>query len=309
MDNDKHIVHNSYMQAYNNYVRAITESNSRNTVRVYTNFIDKFYQYLSSQSINLDLPVNSLIIDQLITFVKDAIQYSDYSKSTVSLMIAGLKSFHNWLIDNNYLDLGEEKVKELNDYFKNVLSSNLATRTIKTVESITFVEEIPIYELVAAAKLRKVSIIERERDMAILLFFISSDILPNELCKLMTNDFDNNGKSVMFQISDSETRQLHISSELFDAINRYWSLRGWHKNNDPAFARHDRGVGKKHMSLTTRSIQNIIGNISEAAGFGRIITANMLRNNYYLRVIDYDIDLSNVEISLKHGIFTTRCQY
>jgi site-specific recombinase XerD len=63
------------------------------------------------------------------------------------------------------------------------------------------------------------------------------------------------------------------------------------------------------MSLTTRSIQNIIGNISEAAGFGRIITANMLRNNYYLRVIDYDIELSNVELSLKHGSFTTRCQY
>ncbi len=86
----------SYMQAYQLYLRDLAVKHSSNTVRSYESSIHKYHQYLLLQGINLNSPVSNMSITLIPAFINEAINKSVYSKSTISLMIAGLKSYHKW---------------------------------------------------------------------------------------------------------------------------------------------------------------------------------------------------------------------
>jgi len=242
-------------------------------------------------------------------FINEVIKINFYSKSTISLMIAGLKSYHKWLRVNKYINPNDRTIQYLDDFYKNTLTSNLSISTRKETETYFNNDDIPITELIKAANSRNVNKTERERDIAILHFLLSTDTLPNELCKLRVKDFDIPNHIVALRMGKSGTRLQYVLPDVLEAINRYWLSRGWFDKDDPAFARHDRGAGKKHLMLTTRSIQNIIRNISDVAGFGRTVTANILRIHYYQRALDYKIDLANINKVLGFGQFTTKCKY
>jgi site-specific recombinase XerD len=92
----------SYIQAYQLYLRELAINHTTNTVRSYTNSIDKYYQFLLSQNINLDSPVSNMNIALLPAFINEVIKLNIYSKSTISLLIAGLKSYHKWLRVNKF---------------------------------------------------------------------------------------------------------------------------------------------------------------------------------------------------------------
>lgn len=60
--------------------------------------------------------------------------------------------------------------------------------------------------------------------------------------------------------------EIFFNRETAEAIRAYWTARGWSGPNDPVFARHDRGAGKKHKPITPTTVRNIIDQLRELAG-------------------------------------------
>jgi integrase len=137
---------------------------------------------------------------------------------------------------------------------------------------------------------------------------MSTDCKPHEVVKFLVGDINLGKRTALIKVNKN-FRTITITEGVSEALSEYWSFRGWQQTDDPAFARHDRGSGKYHKPLTTRSIQNIVHQMCESGSDGRVITPSDLRIGYFIMLLDQPLDANHSNEAINIKAFQTTREY
>ena len=292
----------SIEQAVIAYLQFVKNTMSENTYRAYSMGINKFINFLQAQRYDTKKPIDEINEDHFLAFIND-LEENRSSRATLELIIASLTRFRNWLHENEYFTKQQPVERYYQETVKYILH-NTQRPGNKSRNMGIFPEEL--LESAMHVNLRD---IELKRNMALIHFLLSTDSKPYEICKIYVKNIDLYNQTSAVNLAGSRTRILSFSRDTANAITQYWDTRGWQDDEDPAFARHDRGAGKRHLALTTRSIQNIVQAMCQIAGLEGEITPTDLRIGYYLNTLNYQIDLIAAEKVINFNSFNTSRQY
>lgn len=292
----------SIQQSFDDYLLQLSASKPEGTVRAYNKSLSLFAEFLEALGIDLSGD-NDVLNDSLYIEYLSTVQTKNYSKSSATVYVAGVKNYRNWLIENGYM-----KISQSQDILFRKLSKE-TLRKFRTTKKGRQIQARPSSKIIQSSYDHPRKILEDLRNIAVYQLLRNMEILPYEICRLRVKDCDFVNYSIRVQYSDIKIRTFTMNDEIIKAISDYWVARGWRTPDDPVFARHDKGAGSKHCSLTTRSIQNIIRNIGASAGYGKGFTPTALRLNTYLESIDYPIDISRANQFLSANFFKSMSFY
>ncbi len=256
---------------------------SRNTYLAYKRGMTKIIKILEDQGFFAEGSIQNLTTEIIIESI-DRLESTSRSNASLSITLATLTSFRIWLISNRFIayDSNFDKV------YREQLSSVQRNVSVPTNHALHY--QIIPENFQASASIK---IIERTRNLALLQLLISTDCKPHEISKMTVKDIDLISQTAAIYPTPSTIRTISFSDEAAHALSEYWTERNWHNLNDPAFARHDRGAGKHHQGLTTRSIQNIVNQMGELGKGVNNLTPSDLRMNYFISILAQPLDFSS----------------
>lgn len=219
-----------------------------------------------------------------------------YSKSTLRVYTAGVKFLLNFLVIHGYLSPSYEEILRLNKAYEQLFKKQ-ETRLPKIPD------KDAVGKMIEASKIRKVWSPIKERDIAMVLFFSSSGCRNDEVAHLLVGDLDLSDNTALICGKGNKERIAFFSQEAADAIQHYWGVRGWNVDSDPAFARHDKKVSKRHEPMTTTAIRNTIDHIRGIAGLAHF-TPHWFRHAFAMKVLHETKDIKAVQDLLGHSSIT-----
>lgn len=272
---------------------------SVNTARSYRNGLNVFAQYLESRKISLTEDVETVTMDHFIRFPA-WLAGQGYSKRTSGVYLASAKFFLNWLVINGTIrpDYSETlryemAVKQIHQKRESRLPR---TPDKGALESI--LEVLDNWQLPENKRERLISM----RNYALIWFLISSGCRNNEVVSLDVRDIDLPGQKALVMGKGSKERRVFFNSDAANALDKYWTERGRREKTHPAFARHDKGAGKRILRLTTRSVQNIVDDIVIEAGLDKgSFTPHYFRHAFAITMLRHTHDLALVQDLLGHA--------
>ena len=267
---------------------------SSNTARAYHNAINLFEDYLKSQNISSSSSLSLITMEYFIRFPAWLSQ-KGYSKKTIGVYIAGIKYFLDWLVINGTISPSYNETLRYGMAVKQI-NRKRETRLPRTPEKGS-VEKI--YEIIHS--INSPSPI-KERNIALILLLITTGCRNNEIVQLKVKDLDLIGRKALVVGKGSKERRVFFNTETAEALDHYWTVRGFREKNNPAFARHDDGTGKKIQKLTTTSIRNIVDEIVMAAGLDKgTFTPHYFRHAFAIKMLQETHDLALVQDLLGHA--------
>ena len=269
-----------YLEKYLKYLK-YQKNYSDFTICSYENDILEFLSFLKEH--NLDI----LNIDytNTKTFLKE-LNNKKNKTSTLSRKISSLRSFYNFLINNNYLDNNPfilvklpKKEKHLPRFFQyNELEQLLSIPDLNTALG--------------------------QRDKAILEVLYASGIRVSELINIKITDI--NGEEIKVFGKGSKERIVMIGDYARDSLDLYLN-NGYKtlnkKNNSYLFLNSN---GEK---LTTRGIRYILDKIIKQTSLDKKISPHMLRHTFATHLLNEGCDLLSVQELLGHENLSTTAIY
>lgn len=269
-----------YLEKYLKYLK-YQKNYSDFTICSYENDILEFLSFLKEH--NLDI----LNIDYTNTkiFLKE-LNNKKNKTSTLSRKISSLRSFYNFLINNNYLDNNPfilvklpKKEKHLPRFFQyNELEQLLSIPNLNTALG--------------------------QRDKAILEVLYASGIRVSELINIKITDI--NGEEIKVFGKGSKERIVMIGDYARDSLDLYLN-NGYKilnkKNNSYLFLNSN---GEK---LTTRGIRYILDKIIKQTSLDKKISPHMLRHTFATHLLNEGCDLLSVQELLGHENLSTTAIY
>lgn len=269
-----------YLEKYLKYLK-YQKNYSDFTICSYENDILEFLSFLKEH--NLDI----LNIDYTNTkiFLKE-LNNKKNKTSTLSRKISSLRSFYNFLINNNYLDNNPfilvklpKKEKHLPRFFQyNELEQLLSIPDLNTALG--------------------------QRDKAILEVLYASGIRVSELINIKITDI--NGEEIKVFGKGSKERIVMIGDYARDSLDLYLN-NGYKtlnkKNNSYLFLNSN---GEK---LTTRGIRYILDKIIKQTSLDKKISPHMLRHTFATHLLNEGCDLLSVQELLGHENLSTTAIY
>ena len=269
-----------YLEKYLKYLK-YQKNYSDFTICSYENDILEFLSFLKEH--NLDI----LNIDYTNTkiFLKK-LNNKKNKTSTLSRKISSLRSFYNFLINNNYLDNNPfilvklpKKEKHLPRFFQyNELEQLLSIPNLNTALG--------------------------QRDKAILEVLYASGIRVSELINIKITDI--NGEEIKVFGKGSKERIVMIGDYARDSLDLYLN-NGYKtlnkKNNSYLFLNSN---GEK---LTTRGIRYILDKIIKQTSLDKKISPHMLRHTFATHLLNEGCDLLSVQELLGHENLSTTAIY
>ena len=269
-----------YLEKYLKYLK-YQKNYSDFTICSYENDILEFLSFLKEH--NLDI----LNIDYTNTkiFLKE-LNNKKNKTSTLSRKISSLRSFYNFLINNNYLDNNPfilvklpKKEKHLPRFFQyNELEQLLSIPNLNTALG--------------------------QRDKAILELLYASGIRVSELINIKITDI--NGEEIKVFGKGSKERIVMIGDYARDSLDLYLN-NGYKtlnkKNNSYLFLNSN---GEK---LTTRGIRYILDKIIKQTSLDKKISPHMLRHTFATHLLNEGCDLLSVQELLGHENLSTTAIY
>ena len=269
-----------YLEKYLKYLK-YQKNYSDFTICSYENDILEFLSFLKEH--NLDI----LNIDYTNTkiFLKE-LNNKKNKTSTLSRKISSLRSFYNFLINNNYLDNNPfilvklpKKEKHLPRFFQyNELEQLLSIPNLNTALG--------------------------QRDKAILEVLYASGIRVSELINIKITDI--NGEEIKVFGKGSKERIVMIGDYARDSLDLYLN-NGYKtlnkKNNSYLFLNSN---GEK---LTTRGIRYILDKIIKQTSLDKKISPHMLRHTFATHRLNEGCDLLSVQELLGHENLSTTAIY
>lgn len=240
----------------------ITTSRAKNTARTYDFAVHLFAMQLEKIGIDPETSPTLLLTGR--TFEQFPVYLLNneqgYSKRSLVTWLAGWNRYRRWLIRERLIPAPDAfEVEALADTIKEVRDRRHArmTRLPKTDDA---------DRIIQAARDIETPSPRQERDLAIALFFYTSGCRAAEVSSLRVKDLDLQSLSGRVIGKGDIEGEIFFTQETANAIQTYWKVRGWAGPNDPVFARHDKGAGKKHKQLGTKAIWNTFNELRELAG-------------------------------------------
>lgn len=208
------------------------------------------------------------------------------SRATIRLRFAALRSFFNYLIDQNYL---------ANNVLKQVSLPKLKKSLphFLTAPQVTELLEKPPEE----KKTKQAPSWMAARDSAILELFYSSGLRLSELVGLNVGDLDVLGETIRVLGKGSRERIIPVGGVALEAISHY---RHAANINEGALF-----LNKSRRRISGTAIWQMLKKQLRARGLPTSLSPHALRHSFATHLLDRGADLRSVQYLLGHASLST----
>lgn len=283
-----------------------------NTYRAYRNGLMVLWNYLAHEhGMDLDkAPIQALTIEHLIQFPSFLIK--NYRRSTAMVYLSAADYFfERFLVVQKFMRPDISDVMRYNEEKRHMMRKADAYEPRNVAEK-------DVQRMIGAAEQkdfdgRNAEIINA-RNLALVLVLSSSGIRNAEACKLRVRDvtWDSTHEKPFLHIEagkGGKNRDIPFSKDAYAALKTYWTARGWRGPDDPCFARHDKGAGKRHKTMSTATVRNIISALRDTAGLEAEFTPHYFRHGVATRILRKTGNISLAQQQLGHSNIGTTAIY
>ena len=262
--------------------------------------VDEFIEYLKIQKNYSDFTLINYRkdLEEYIDFLKiENYKYNDIDykkctkyllfldekklkKSSVSRRLSSLRTFYKFLVLNNYVN---------SNPFLLVSSPKKEKRIPK------FINYIGIEEIFNIPNMKTK---EGQRERVILEVLYGSGVRVSELVNIKIKDMDFNNKTILIFGKGSKERIVSFGEPALDSINTY--IKEGRKEYLGNKTSEYLIVGMNEEKLTTRRIEQIVGELINKTSIKMNITPHMFRHTFATHLLDQGCDLIAVQELLGH---------
>ena len=199
-------------------------------------------------------------------------------KTSVSRRLSSLRTFYKYLVLNNYVD---------NNPFLLVSSPKKEKKMPKFI-NYSGIEEI--------FNIPNIKTKEGQRERVILEILYGSGIRVSELVNIKIKDIDFSNKTILIFGKGSKERLVSFGEPALDSIKQYINDGRKQYEIESEYLI----VGKNEEQLTTRRIEQIIGELINKTSIKMNITPHMFRHTFATHLLDNGSDLIAVQELLGH---------
>ncbi len=259
------------------------KSLSKNTVEAYQSDIEKLVVF-----IELYFPTkqaSDLSIKDLQQFLKYIADFN-FTETTQSRIISGIKHFFKFLILENYIQANPAELLET-PRIKRKLPVVLAVEEIDLM--LSFIDR---------------STAEGERNMAMLETMYSCGLRVSELTTLKISDTHFNDGFIKIIGKGDKQRMVPIGNSAIKLINNYTQNVRPHikikKNNEDFIF-----LSKRGTPITRQMVFYILKNLAALSGINKELSPHTFRHSFATHLVEGGADLRAVQEMLGHESITT----
>lgn len=199
-------------------------------------------------------------------------------KTSVSRRLSSLRTFYKYLVLNNFVD---------NNPFLLVSSPKKEKKMPKFI-NYSGIEEI--------FNIPNIKTKEGQRERVILEILYGSGVRVSELVNIKIKDIDFSNKTILIFGKGSKERMVSFGEPALDSIKQYINDGRKQYEIESEYLI----VGKNEEQLTTRRIEQIIGELINKTSIKMNITPHMFRHTFATHLLDNGSDLIAVQELLGH---------
>jgi site-specific recombinase XerD len=291
-------------EAIDKFCKHIKANRAETTARAYINSMRHFRAYLESIDIKPEDSPTLLNADIFVEYPEYLKLYTfngktgkaGLAKKSLGVYISAAKNLFDWLIIKKLID-PPDYAESLR--FNMAIKEAMKTREQKLVRFPKLEEADLLVETIPACDRYDSPV--KERNIALIHFLYSTGCRAVELQRLTVGNVDLGNRSAKVLGKGKKERIVFFDRETAAALREYWRVRGWAGAADPAFARHDKGASKNHMTASTRTIWDIVNEVCDAAGFDRgKFSPHYFRHAYAIRILKQTGNAALVQDLLGH---------
>lgn len=258
----------SYLEAEKRY--------SINTIKAYKRDLTHFYIYLNKEQID---EVDDKIIKNYLAYLYS----NNSSKKTIARKISSIKSYFKYL---------NKKFSYNCDFIDNVKTP----KKDKLLPELIYKDElIKILNYVPAGNFS-------HRNRAIINLLYSSGIRVSELCNITMASIDLENRYIIVKGKGNKVRICPFNLDCKTIIENYIIIERNQKANTNCNYLFINKFGNK---ITTRSIENIINDVSMKLFGNKKLHPHLFRHTYATRLLNNGADLRTVQELLGHSSLMT----
>lgn len=276
-------------QSFEAYLDSVSLSRSPNTARTYRNAVAVFHAALESIGIDPEMtPAAETDENWIADF---AIALKSYAPASERLYLSALTGWYEFLAAEDLATINLPRIRSLIRRRARRTGQRLPQFPRKDIEKVL---EFAINLARLPTKNERNRLINM-RDRSFLLTLADTGLRVHEACNLRRGELDwNEGRAVMIGKGDQES-VVRFSQRSLQALKDYLSIRaqidgasGRPLRSLPLFCRHDPGVGKKVLPISTTTGRAIVHQrVRQALGESaqEIITPHSFRHYFVTTVL------------------------
>jgi integrase len=241
-------------------------------------------------------PLRALDLDDLARY-RAGLLSSDLAPNTVSVRLAGLRSFLSWAGVMELHALPRESVR---------LALRIPAGDLRRPYQVLSEPEIA----------RVLAGVEEPRDRAMVAVLLGGGLRVSELVALDVRDLieEGNGELLLHVAhgKGGRSRTVPVRADVGELVRRYLALSGRRLGDDgPLFLARDPGAGRRSgRGLSPRAIGYLVHRLANDAGVvAKRISPHSLRHTYALRALRYSGNVVAVSKLLGHAQIATTQRY
>ena len=291
-------------ESFENYLQTVRLSRSENTFLAYSNGIKFFTFTLQSNGIDPENDHVEELQEEVISWF--AADLKGYSAASEQLYITAVKGYFEFIVAENLSKINLSKISLL-----------IKQRTRKPGKRLPQFPADDIIKIITTLENRKFADISNEknklralRNKSFIITLADTGLRVHEACNLRRGEMDwREGRALVIGKGNRQA-VVRFSTRALDALKTYLHARmpldgnsGRQLGSLPLFARHDKGAGKKVLSITPTTGRNIVTQIvrevlgEEAVG---TITPHSFRHYFVTKVLQVSGNLKLAQNLARH---------
>ena len=274
--------------------RCLSELNrSPHTIRDYRSTLKHFANdYLQANENTLMMDID---FDQFIGYPAWLAQRG-LKNASIRAYLAAVKYFLNWLIIPKYIEADQSQMSR----FEQAIHIAVAKHESRLPK---IPRDDAVDEMIKWAKESEVWEPIRSRNIAMIYVLAHSGLRIGELVALKVEDIDFEERTIRVLAGKGDAdRNAELSTETMAALLEYWQMRRWSEPSDPAFARHDKKVSKRHVAITSTNARAALKKVGD-------INPHAFRHWFATTMLEATEDITIVQKSLGHKNVATTLIY
>lgn len=240
------------------------------TIKSYQLDLTDFFGYIESKKINY-LTITNYDVRGYLKYLDSC----NLKNSTISRRISTLRTFYNYLVDENIVE---------NNVFHNVKNPKLEKKLPNYLNYNEMEELLESIDISTTEGLEKRLLIE---------MFYSTGCCVSEMINVKISDIDFTNKTIRIMGKGSKERIVFFNNHSLIAINKYLENRGF--NNDYLV------LNNKGKEITVRGIELIIKNVIDKACLKVHVSPHTFRHTFATHMLSNGCPLKSVQELLGHA--------
>lgn len=268
-----------YLDQFLEYLQ-VQKKYSTNTISSYNEDIKELFQVLNTKNINL----TEKDIDKYLKYLYD----KKFNKNSIARKLSGVRGYYNYLLDQGIVQINHfnslsnpKKIKTLPHYLKD--------------EEIQKMFTIPNLQTPLG-----------QRNRLILEMLYATGVRVSELVNIKIKDINQYEKSIKIFGKGRKFRIVFYGNYCQEILSLY--LKDGRKKQDKNTCEY-LFLNKNGNKLTTRTIRNIIDNITLKSNLDKKVYPHMLRHSFATEMLNNGSDLISVKELLGHESINTTSIY